>query len=520
MSFMAKTKGRLERLFLPAGSVHDTPPPEERRRNRLRGVAKLLALTLALATMTIAYAYAAPNDGAQVKGHWVIAEKPTSSSAAGTGSDSANSMKVKWRWVTTSGDGDGKFEVPDGAGLNDEQKRSAEGYGEFYANYTTNTINPPSWQPKIGGVQVISDGKTGRADYDPEKYLDDPSVQALTPDRTVTMLSDIGPNSLIYWDCEIGERTSETKPREAPSWIGETGNAIVFTLYGLFDTFTGGLCGISDGLYGYLTGVQMTKFNQSLNANTNLWNIVMKVSEVVRTVSVGFLGVALVASFMRFGGEVAKRGNGYEMVGSYIWMVGKFVLAAEFIAHSHQLMSAIFEVFTSFTRALLSNAGITTSVVSPYSSFQPMMRDTVTFGTVGYSLIFTLMALVFAAVTLGIVVYVIGLCVGRIIEANVFAAFAGFPLAMMTEQSTKPAGIQFFKNFAAIGIQLAVIFVILSMSSVIADLTKTVVDTTSTQNDIVSVMLAALPTLIATTTIAVLVRQSRTIAAQIVGGQG
>lgn len=503
---------RLEAWLFPLGAHAPAVPTdgEAVRVRRRRALAKVAAIVACLALCTAAaVAYADPPRQTPT-GHWQV-------TGIVQNADDPLKPSVAFEWVQTAGP-EGEMAVPDGVQMDAGQRESFRSthkitlkfdtYGEGYTNVKV------SWQPVVDGVQAIDDGvrAEGGGTLDPGGELE----RLPTADLSVRIVEGVEGDDLIYWECKKGERTGDTKVRTAPSFLADPGSAIAFLLYGIMDTATGGMCDVANDVYGYLVSGSVAGFNRQLGEGVaGMWDMVLKISDIVKVVTIGLLGVSFVVDMMRFGKEVVDKHHGYDMVGSYVWMAGKYVIAAEVIAHSHQLMGAIFSIFVQINGAVADIVG--TGASQPLASVVEAMRDTVTFGTLGYAFIFLIIALVGMGVMVGTAFYVLGLCVTRLVEAHIMTAFAGIPIAMMTERTTKPGAIHYFKNFAAIGLQLSIVMAVLSMSGVISTLATQFTTASSPSTSIGTVVLNAIPTLAATTTILALVRQSRTIAQQIIG---
>jgi hypothetical protein len=188
--------------------------------------------------------------------------------------------------------------------------------------------------------------------------------------------------------------------------------------------------------------------------------------QVVSPVALGFLGLAMALSLLEFSKETAtSRGGGIETMGSLVWIIVKFSIVMQLITHVTLLCGAIFNVFAWVARATSSLVSMS-SIGQVFSGFMIQMQQ-LTYAQLGEAFLYLILALVIVIVVVVTLVRVIVVSVTRLIKVYLMSAFAGFPLVMITSRQTRDSGIRFFKSFAAVCLQSAVLLVLIASSGLV-----------------------------------------------------
>ena len=82
--------------------------------------------------------------------------------------------------------------------------------------------------------------------------------------------------------------------------------------------------------------------------------------------------------------------------------------------------------------------------------------------SVGYALV-SMVILVSTGLCL---IKVLTLTITRMFEIYLMTAFAGFPLVMLTTRETRPSGIGYFKKFAGVCLQAAILITIIAFAGI------------------------------------------------------
>lgn len=189
--------------------------------------------------------------------------------------------------------------------------------------------------------------------------------------------------------------------------------------------------------------------------------------DVVSKVALGFLGLSLGLAMLEHAKEMSQRGH--EAMGtmaSYLWLFAKYAIIMQLVNNADLLCGAIFNVFgwiAGQTSAIASAVGASST---DFGNFMISLQKT-TYANAAQMWIYVILALVMVVVVATTVVRVLVTTTVRLIEVYVTAAFSGFPLIMLMSRQTKESGVRFFKSFAALCLQTAVLVLLVACSGIV-----------------------------------------------------
>lgn len=188
--------------------------------------------------------------------------------------------------------------------------------------------------------------------------------------------------------------------------------------------------------------------------------------KVIQPICVGFLGLACVWALLEFSKEVATmRGDHFSMAGNYVWIIVKFSLVMVLISHTVQLCGGVYEVFLWVANKIsdvLAASGI--SDVG-FNTFMLSMME-IRYSQFAWSIGYMLVSLVILITTGLCLIKVLTLTVTRMFEIYLMTAFAGIPLVMLTTREMRPSGIGYFKKFAGVCLQAAILIAIIAFAGI------------------------------------------------------
>lgn len=202
-----------------------------------------------------------------------------------------------------------------------------------------------------------------------------------------------------------------------------------------------------------------------------MYSLATSVQErVVSPVAIGFLGLSLALAVLEFSKETMSRhGEAMTHLASYVWIAVKFVIVMQLITHLDLLCGAIFDIFGWVAQQASAVAAAALPGVSTGGTFGSFMiqMQKLTYDQFGTAFLYLLLALVVLVVVVVTLVRVIVVSVVRLIEVYLMSAFAGFPMVMLTTRETRDAGIRFFKQYAALCLQAAVLLVLIACAGLV-----------------------------------------------------
>ena len=180
----------------------------------------------------------------------------------------------------------------------------------------------------------------------------------------------------------------------------------------------------------------------------------------------GFLGLACVWALLEFSKEVStNRGDHFSMAGNYVWIIVKFSLVMVLISHTVQLCGGVYEVFLWVANKVSDTLAAGQIGGVGFNSFMLSMME-IRYSQFAWSVGYALVALVILVSTGLCLIKVLTLTITRMFEIYLMTAFAGFPLVMLTTRETRPSGIGYFKKFAGVCLQAAILITIIAFAGI------------------------------------------------------
>ena len=188
--------------------------------------------------------------------------------------------------------------------------------------------------------------------------------------------------------------------------------------------------------------------------------------KVIQPICVGFLGLACVWALLEFSKEVStNRGDHFSMAGNYVWIIVKFSLVMVLISHTVQLCGGVYEVFLWVANKVSDTLAAGQIGGVGFNSFMLSMME-IRYSQFAWSVGYALVALVILVSTGLCLIKVLTLTITRMFEIYLMTAFAGFPLVMLTTRETRPSGIGYFKKFAGVCLQAAILITIIAFAGI------------------------------------------------------
>lgn len=188
--------------------------------------------------------------------------------------------------------------------------------------------------------------------------------------------------------------------------------------------------------------------------------------KVIQPICVGFLGLACVWALLEFSKEVStNRGDHFSMAGNYVWIIVKFSLVMVLISHTVQLCGGVYEVFLWVANKISDTLAAGNISGVGFNSFMLSMME-IRYSQFAWAVGYVLVALVILASTGLCLIKVLTLTITRMFEIYLMTAFAGIPLVMLTTRETRPSGIGYFKKFAGVCLQAAILIAIIAFAGI------------------------------------------------------
>lgn len=188
--------------------------------------------------------------------------------------------------------------------------------------------------------------------------------------------------------------------------------------------------------------------------------------KVIQPICVGFLGLACVWALLEFSKEVStNRGDHFSMAGNYVWIIVKFSLVMVLISHTVQLCGGVYEVFLWVANKVSDTLAAGQISGVGFNSFMLSMME-IRYSQFAWSIGYALVALVILVSTGLCLIKVLTLTITRMFEIYLMTAFAGFPLVMLTTRETRPSGVGYFKKFAGVCLQAAILITIIAFAGI------------------------------------------------------
>ena len=290
-----------------------------------------------------------------------------------------------------------------------------------------------------------------------------------------------------------------------------------YFIYSLVEGIAGTCIGIANSLLDQIGRSDYLTQSFTGSALNDVYETSRKISEtIIQPVAVGFLGLACVLALLEFSKEVAtNKGDHFSMAGNYVWIIVKFALVMTLIGHTTMLCGGIYDVFLAVSggvRNLLNGAGLTETYFSSFMIELQMIH----YSELGSAVFMGFLAVIIMVVCAVTVVKIMVLMVTRMFELYIMTAFAGFPLVMVTTRETRPGGIGYFKRFAGICLQAAVLIVVIGFAGVFFSAAGTILHVADNLG-IVSVAINFFAPLAGCFALSAMASQSRQIADSIMG---
>ncbi len=251
-------------------------------------------------------------------------------------------------------------------------------------------------------------------------------------------------------------------------------------------------------------------------------------NQVSTTVGVPFGTAICGISFMVAMVENSERHRRFEArsgVFDTLMLVLGLAVGLTLIYHAVDLCALIYLLATNAVR-LLQQALASVGVASVGSSVSDTLQssvmgsmDQLTFGEVGMSLVYVIVALTMAVMCFGVMTHVILQGLLRMGEVYLRAAFSPIAIGFGAARSTRPMAIAYAKRFAAVALNAALIILALALSgllfSVAADVISPLVSSTSTGAQ--ALIGGLVPTVVAITAVSALVKKGEQISQSLFG---
>ena len=241
-----------------------------------------------------------------------------------------------------------------------------------------------------------------------------------------------------------------------------------YWVFTLFENMSGTLISICNELFAAIGNTDAMTLQLGDSTYASVYSGVKDViSKVIVPVADGFLGLALVIELLRFSRDVAtNKGDHFSMAGNYMWILVKFAAMAVLISHTDMLCEGIYELFLVVAEQVRNIFDGTALSSDAFDSFMLYMQEIPykDFGNVVIMWIASFAVLIAVSIT---VLRVLVLMVTRMFEVYVRMTFAGFPLIMVASREMRESGLRYFKEFAGVCLQAAVLIVMISFAGVI-----------------------------------------------------
>lgn len=376
----------------------------------------------------------------------------------------------------------------------------------------TNTHNNTQTQPGTGGNSTSVPG---------------------TGNTATTAPSNTGNENTQNNDDSNGEELSDsTVISSSNPTIGIThlGDVIYVIKKAVFDFFRGGVnilmsgCAFCMSIMDAATDPLLTS-EFAGGAFQRLYDVA---SEVAHVVGIPFGTAILGISFTIAMVENSERARRYETRNAafdVVMLVLSLAVGLALIYHAVDLCALIFNLSTGVVRLLkqaLSNVGIASSGSLISDSLQQGVlgaMDQLTYGDVGMSLGYLIVALAMALLCFTVMTWVILQALLRMGEVYLRAAFSPIVIGFGSAKSTRPMAIQYLKRFGAVALSAALIIMSLAVSGLLFQITSDVISPiTSTVSGGWQALLAGLvPTVVAVSAVRELVKRSQQVSASIFG---
>ncbi|MDY2776960.1 MAG: hypothetical protein SOU51_01090 [Collinsella sp.] len=252
-----------------------------------------------------------------------------------------------------------------------------------------------------------------------------------------------------------------------PSGITDIAGHLSRFAYTLFDGVTKSACQFGDWLLGFVLDSADTIMSQGFYEGTyhDFFQIARAVSsQVFEPVALGALGIVLAIAMLR-NVDPRLRTTGDEGFKQILWTIAVFGMCYFLITHAIDLAAGIY----TMGRNLMD---LTVSVMEPwaaraetglYDAIYVGGYQTTTYEAAGYVLVWMLIALISAAVSVSTAFSIITTCLLRMAEVYLRAAISPLALALLLDERTRQAGMVYVKRYLALILQAAIIVIALAL---------------------------------------------------------